>query len=395
MLLAPADWLSVRQHAIKQTQSLPCGGYFLSSPQSLQPITMCCALMCCAFASRGAGIAFAIQPMFRRCRCFRFLFAAMLAGMVLVGTTGCNLIFPDISHQPVVHNPFPQLSRWRSRRSSTRATSRRSTAASSRWPTLPSCKQCPASKSCRWASSKKRSSRHQVDLSRSGRSATAGARFWASMPSSSARSPITRRTIRRAAACASNGTRRIRASTKFRPATACRGARRRKSTFRRRWCSSRRWRWPKRSWRRKRRHAKRRRSIRRRDASPAEPHNSAHSLPPTRNGQRRGKDGHADYAGKTNAAVPSLREAQADSESASAIAQSTKSKLPTKNCQRATARRHAVPSLQPDSAAAGCYDRCDRRTRRCCRQIGPTSAASFRRRRAPCGRRAARTMVRL
>ena len=31
-------------------------------------------------------------------------------------------------------------------------------AASLRWPTLPSCKQCPASKSCRWAWSKKRSS---------------------------------------------------------------------------------------------------------------------------------------------------------------------------------------------------------------------------------------------
>ena len=35
----------------------------------------------------------------------------MLAGMVLVGATGCNLIIPDISHQPVVHNPFPQLSK--------------------------------------------------------------------------------------------------------------------------------------------------------------------------------------------------------------------------------------------------------------------------------------------
>jgi len=35
----------------------------------------------------------------------------MLAGMALVGTTGCSLVIPDISHQPVVHNPFPQLSK--------------------------------------------------------------------------------------------------------------------------------------------------------------------------------------------------------------------------------------------------------------------------------------------
>jgi hypothetical protein len=35
----------------------------------------------------------------------------MLAGMALVGSSGCRLIFPDISRQPVVHNPFPQLSR--------------------------------------------------------------------------------------------------------------------------------------------------------------------------------------------------------------------------------------------------------------------------------------------
>jgi hypothetical protein len=41
----------------------------------------------------------------------RHLFAAMLAGVALVGSTGCSIIFPDISHQPIVHNPFPQLSR--------------------------------------------------------------------------------------------------------------------------------------------------------------------------------------------------------------------------------------------------------------------------------------------
>jgi len=31
--------------------------------------------------------------------------------MALVGAAGCSMILPDVSHQPVVHNPFPQLSR--------------------------------------------------------------------------------------------------------------------------------------------------------------------------------------------------------------------------------------------------------------------------------------------
>jgi hypothetical protein len=36
----------------------------------------------------------------------------MLVAGILVGSmAGCNLILPDISHQPVVHNPFPQLSK--------------------------------------------------------------------------------------------------------------------------------------------------------------------------------------------------------------------------------------------------------------------------------------------
>ncbi len=35
----------------------------------------------------------------------------MLAGMVCSGVTGCRLIFPDVSHEPVIHNPFPQLSK--------------------------------------------------------------------------------------------------------------------------------------------------------------------------------------------------------------------------------------------------------------------------------------------
>ncbi len=35
----------------------------------------------------------------------------MLAGMALVVVPGCHMILPDIGHQPMVHNPFPQLSR--------------------------------------------------------------------------------------------------------------------------------------------------------------------------------------------------------------------------------------------------------------------------------------------
>ena len=35
----------------------------------------------------------------------------MLSCMMVLGDSGCALIFPDISHEPVIHNPFPQLSR--------------------------------------------------------------------------------------------------------------------------------------------------------------------------------------------------------------------------------------------------------------------------------------------
>ncbi len=56
-------------------------------------------------------MAFAIQPMLRSRFTLRSFVAAMLACMVLVGAPGCSLIFPDISHQPVVHNPFPQLNK--------------------------------------------------------------------------------------------------------------------------------------------------------------------------------------------------------------------------------------------------------------------------------------------
>jgi hypothetical protein len=41
----------------------------------------------------------------------RFLLAALLAAAVLGGAGGCHAVFPDVSYQPVVHNPFPQLSR--------------------------------------------------------------------------------------------------------------------------------------------------------------------------------------------------------------------------------------------------------------------------------------------
>jgi hypothetical protein len=49
--------------------------------------------------------------MFRGGRRIRRLFAALLAGMMLLCLPGCHLLLPDIGHQPVVRNPFPQLSR--------------------------------------------------------------------------------------------------------------------------------------------------------------------------------------------------------------------------------------------------------------------------------------------
>lgn len=38
------------------------------------------------------------------------LLSLLLAGCLLAGS-GCTLILPEVSHQPVLHNPFPQLSR--------------------------------------------------------------------------------------------------------------------------------------------------------------------------------------------------------------------------------------------------------------------------------------------
>ena len=50
--------------------------------------------------------------MFRgRCRlCWHFL-APLLAAAALALSTGCHLIIPEIASQPVIHNPFPQLSK--------------------------------------------------------------------------------------------------------------------------------------------------------------------------------------------------------------------------------------------------------------------------------------------
>jgi hypothetical protein len=47
--------------------------------------------------------------MFRGRRYRRLLCAALIASMMLGGTSGCHLW--EVSHEPVVHNPFPQLSR--------------------------------------------------------------------------------------------------------------------------------------------------------------------------------------------------------------------------------------------------------------------------------------------
>jgi hypothetical protein len=43
------------------------------------------------------------------CRNLRRLVAAVLAGVMLASSTGCRLW--EVTHQPVIHNPFPQLSR--------------------------------------------------------------------------------------------------------------------------------------------------------------------------------------------------------------------------------------------------------------------------------------------
>jgi hypothetical protein len=43
------------------------------------------------------------------CRHFRRLSFAVLAGVMLAGSAGCHLW--EVSHQPLIHNPFPQLSR--------------------------------------------------------------------------------------------------------------------------------------------------------------------------------------------------------------------------------------------------------------------------------------------
>src|SRR3954453_16798102 len=49
--------------------------------------------------------------MLRRRPIWRPLCAIMLASMLVVGDSGCALLMPDVSHEPVIHNPFPQLSK--------------------------------------------------------------------------------------------------------------------------------------------------------------------------------------------------------------------------------------------------------------------------------------------
>ena len=39
------------------------------------------------------------------------LCAVMLACMLVVGDRAAALIVPDVSHEPVIHNPFPQLNK--------------------------------------------------------------------------------------------------------------------------------------------------------------------------------------------------------------------------------------------------------------------------------------------
>ena len=179
----------------------------------------------------------------------------MLAGMVLGGATGCNLILPDVSHQPVVHNPFPQLSQvavapfFNQSDEPTVDGRKFALAYFAELQAVPGFEVVPLGVV------------EEAIIDAPGRSVAARRSAAAGQDSGrrrrrrSARSPITRPTIRRAAACASNGTRRTLASTKFRPATACRGARRKKNSFPRRWCSKRSSRSPKRSWPRKRRPA--------------------------------------------------------------------------------------------------------------------------------------------
>ena len=62
-------------------------------------------------ASRGAGNAVRypadVAP-FSPSLPFRL--RLLIAGIAL-GGSGCNLIIPEISHQPTIHNPFPQLSK--------------------------------------------------------------------------------------------------------------------------------------------------------------------------------------------------------------------------------------------------------------------------------------------
>ena len=204
---------------------------------------------------------------------------------------------------------------------------------------------------------------------------------------------LLRPTIRRGAACGSNGTRRTRASTKFRPATACRGARRRKSSFPRRWCSKPRWRWPARRWRRKRRPATRRDPPNSGQLLPL-PETKSHAVAAVRsrparqpNASGAGTEGSGNERSVAGTDWSEFEDRSARQECAAAC----------EDAGDTHEQRNGSQPVQPECRA--CPVRLVRPVRSAqaarCRPIGRTSVASFRRRRARCGRRACRTMVRL
>ena len=186
---------------------------------------------------------------------------------------------------------------------------------------------------------------------------------------------------------------------------ACRGARRRKNTSRRRSYSNRSLRSPKRSSQRKRRRAESCRSIRRTQpltSRPAEPGAISRWLAVDRH---RLKTATRQRWQSPTMRQPSERRncVQARRRRKAAIAKTRRqlTRFTKKCCQRGIAaeRQHCEYS-HARTARIGlgccrCYDRFRRRALDRCQRTGPTSVGLFRRRRAPSGRRAARTMVRL
>ena len=163
----------------------------------------------------------------------------MLACMVLVGAPGCNLIFPDISHEPIVHNPFPQLNKvavapfFNQSNEPTVDGRKFALAYFAELQAVPGFEVVPL------GVVETAIIENQVNLANPGE----------------ARRTI-RRTTRRAAACGSNGTRQTLVSTRFRLDTACLGALRKKNTSPRHLCSSLNSHSPRRSSKRNRRYAK-------------------------------------------------------------------------------------------------------------------------------------------